>query len=485
MAAKLIFESASNLVKRLTNKEISSVELTQAYIDQIEQYDDDINAVVVRRFDEALREASAADTARANGQSLGPLHGLPITIKESYVMEGTPATWGIPSQKDNIGQKDGLIVNRFKEAGAHFLGKTNVPLDLADIQSYNDIYGTSNNPYNLAHTPGGSSGGSAAATAAGFSGLEAGSDIGGSIRTPAHFCGVFGHKPTWGIVPLSGHELIEGVPDADVSVCGPLARSAEDLRLALDVMAGPTEREAVGWKLDLAPAGVDKLNGLRVAVWATDDLAPVCRDIEKLAMDVVKMLEDRGATVSTTARPDFDVLKSHHTYQSLTTATMASGQPAARIAEIQAVVDQLDPADNSLQAVNARASVMSHREWIRHDFRREKFRRAWEAFFQNFDVLICPQHTTPAIPHNHLPFAQRTTTVDGQERPYSEGFFWAGIANAVYLPSTAFPVGFSTDGLPIGLQATCPSYRDYRCIEIARLITDEIGGYVPPAAYSA
>ena len=274
MSNDIIFESATELAEQIKNKKLSSLELTQAYIDQIEKHDEKINAVPVRRFEQALREAKEADDDLAKGELRGPLHGVPMTIKESYVMKDTPSTWGDIAHKDNFSDKDGLIVSRFKSAGAHFLGKTNVPLDLADFQSYNEIYGTTNNPWNLDHTPGGSSGGSAAATAAGFSGLEAGSDIGGSVRTPAHYSGVYGLKPTWGIVPMAGHEIIEGVPDADVSVCGPLARSAEDLALALSIMAGPTERESVGWSLNLAEKDITSLKDFRVALWPTDDLAP-------------------------------------------------------------------------------------------------------------------------------------------------------------------------------------------------------------------
>ena len=218
MTLDLAFRSATELAELVRGGEIGSVELTRHFIERIERLDGDINAVVVRTFDRALADAAAADTALARGDATGPLHGLPLTIKESYVMAGTPATWGIEAQRDNVAAADGVVVGRFRAAGAHFLGKTNVPVDLADVQSYNPIYGTSNNPWNLERTPGGSSGGSAASVAAGFTTVEAGSDIGGSIRTPAHFCGVFGHKPTWGIVPMSGHEIVAGVPDPDLSV---------------------------------------------------------------------------------------------------------------------------------------------------------------------------------------------------------------------------------------------------------------------------
>ncbi len=483
MSDELTFSSARELAERVANRQISSVELTQHYIDRIERLDGAVNAVVVRTFDSALEEARAADEALARGESLGPLHGVPMTIKESYVMRDTPSTWGIPAYKDNVSATDGLAVKRFRKAGAVFLGKTNVPIDLADFQSYNEIYGTTNNPWNAECGPGGSSGGSAASVAAGFAALEAGSDIGGSIRTPAHFCGVYGHKPTWGIVPQEGHELFAGVPDSDLSVCGPLARDAADLALALDVMAGPSEREAIGWKLDLPSPGFANLSELRVAVWPTDEMAPVSAETADRVANVADKLAALGATVSDTARPDFDVRKAHMTYQSLLTAVMSSAQPAEGVPMMQKFAAGFAADDSSTEAVNARAAVMLHRDWIRHNFRREKLRLAWDAFFKEWDVLICPQFSVPAIKHDHRPMTERTIEVDGAERPYFEPIFWAGLIIASYLPSTAFPTGPSTTGLPIGLQAVCGPYRDHQSIEIARLIGEEIGGFTPPPGF--
>ena len=480
MTQDLAFRSATDLAQLIRKGEISSVELTQHYIDRIERLDGDINAVVVRTFERALEDARAADAALAGGETLGPLHGLPLTIKESYVMRDTPATWGIEAQRDNVADADGVVVSRFRAAGAHFLGKTNVPVDLSDIQSYNPIYGTTNNPWNLEHTPGGSSGGSAASMAAGFATLEAGSDIGGSIRTPAHFSGVFGHKPTWGIVPMSGHEIVPGVPDPDLSVCGPLARDAADLAVALDVMAGPTEREATGWRLDLPAPGFENVSDLRVAVWLNEDIAPVSAETAGRVQKVADAFAKMGATVSDTARPDFDIRKAHLVYQNLLTAVMSSGQPASRIEKIREHVATLDPADMSADAIAARASVMSHREWIRHDFRRERLRRAWDAFFRDWDVLVCPQFAVPAIRHDHRPLAERSTIVDGEARPYMESVFWSGIVIASYLPSTCLPTGPSSEGLPIGVQIVGGPYRDHTTIECARRIAAEIGGFVAP-----
>ncbi len=226
------FLSATELADRILTKQISSLELTEHFIQRIESQDEQINAVVVRDFDRAREAARNADQQLAKQQVIGPLHGLPMTIKESYNIAGLTTSWGDPEYKENIARHDAEVVRKLKASGAHLMGKTNVPKLLDDIQTYNPIYGTTSNPWDLTRTSGGSSGGAAAALAAGLTGLEVGSDIGGSIRSPAHFCGVFGHKPTWGIVPTAGHGLREPAPMLDLAVCGPLAqRSGPGTRL--------------------------------------------------------------------------------------------------------------------------------------------------------------------------------------------------------------------------------------------------------------
>lgn len=481
---ELAFATALELADKITNKEVSSLELTNHYIDRIERFDGPINAVIVRRFEAAREEARAADAALARGESLGPLHGVPMTIKESYVIAGTPSTWGVEAFKDNVADADGLAVSRFRAAGAHFIGKTNVPTDLADYQSYNPIYGTTGNPWNVERTPGGSSGGSGASLAAGFAALEAGSDIGGSIRNPAHFNGVFGHKPTYGIIPMTGHELIPNVPDADLSVCGPLARGADDLRVAMNIMAGPAPREALAWSLNLPPADFGRLEDLRVAVWPTDDLAPVSNEVADRVVMVADVLAKLGATVSDTARPAFDAAEAHRNYQTLLNSVMSAGMKPESVSRVQAYVDSLDPNDLSSEAVNARAAVLSHRDWIRTNYRREKLRVAWDAFFRDWDILICPQMATDAFPHDHRPFGERTIEVDGVDQPYFQQSFWSGLIVNSYLPSTVFPTGPSRDGLPIGIQAVGAPLRDLSTIEFTRLVAQEIGGFVPPPALS-
>ena len=353
--------SATELSKKIKAREITSTQLTKHFIDRIEKYDDSINAVVVRIFDKALEDAQKADAALENGEDWGPLHGLPMTIKESYKIKDTKATWGNENYRNNMGDADGLAVKRFKNAGAHFLGKTNVPLDLADFQSYNSIYGTTNNPWDVTRVPGGSSGGSAAALAAGFTGLEAGSDIGGSIRNPAHYCGVYGHKPTHAIIPSTGHELVANVPEPDLSVCGPLARSAEDLRTALDIMSGPTGQEAIGWKLDLPEPKFKELKDLKVAIWSTDDMAPVANEISDRAIMVGETLAKLGATVSYDARPAFDPLHQEIVYQTLLQSVMSVSMPKDEIAKIEEMAKNLQPDDFSAEALLARGSVLSHR----------------------------------------------------------------------------------------------------------------------------
>ena len=482
--SELAYLSATELAAKIKAKDVSSVELTQLYIDRIEKYDGDINAVVVRIFEDALACARDADTALAAGQDLGPLHGVPMTIKESYVIAGTPATWGQEPFRENVAAEDGLAVKRFRASGAHFLGKTNVPVNLADFQSYNPIYGTTGNPWDTSRTPGGSSGGSAAALAAGFCGLEAGSDIGGSIRNPAHFCGVYGHKPTYGIVPMQGHELVEGIPEADLAVCGPLARSADDLRVALNIMAGPAEREALGWQLALPAADFKDLKELRVAIWPTDELALVSNETAERVAMIGETLAKLGATVSDAARPDFDLSSAHNNYQTLLTSVMTAAMTDDAVAAAQSTVDALEADDATGAAVNARATVLSHRDWIRTNTKREKLRRSWSQFFDEWDILICPQMATPAFPHDHRAFGERTISVDNNEQPYFQQLFWAGMIVNAYLPSTVFPTGPSRDGLPIGLQAVSAPYRDHRTIEFARQIAREIGGFVPPPNYT-
>ncbi len=455
---ELGFESAVDLAAKLQKKEIGSEELARYFIARIEKYDDKLNAVVVRDFDRALNAAKAADKAIVRGETLGPLHGLPMTIKESYDIAGLPTTWGHPSAAKSKAQTDAVVAERFKKAGALFLGKTNVPLDLGDFQSYNEVYGTTHNPWDLGRTPGGSSGGSAVALASGMTGLDSGSDIGGSIRNPAHYCGVYGHKPTLGVVPTRGHQppgVPAGAQDPDLAVVGPLARSADDLALAMKVVSGPDVLLAPGWRLDLPKPRMTSLAGLRVALWPDDPVAPVDREIADRVASIGQRLKRLGAKVSDSARPGFSGKASHETYLPILNAMM-----------------------------NGPQGTLKYGDWMALNGRRGSFRIQWQQFFRDWDVLICPITVTTAFPLDQSPMASRTLTVNGKPGPYFDQIFWAGLATLSYLPSTVFPTGLSEDGLPIGLQAIGAAFDDRTTIEFARLLAQEIGGFQPPPGYA-
>lgn len=479
----LAHASATELAGKIRAKEISSRELTELYIRRIEKYDPEINAVVVRDFEGALESASRADAALAAGEPLAPFHGVPMTIKEAYDIEGQPTTWGIPAFAKNIATSDAETVRRLKRAGAHFLGKTNVPVQLGDFQSYNEIYGTTRNPWNLERTPGGSSGGSSAALAAGLSAMESGSDIGGSIRNPAHFCGVYGHKPSFGVVPDQGHALPGMVASPDIAVVGPLARSAEDLAVALEVVSGADAFNERGWKLALPGPEKRSLAEYRVAVWPTDDECPVSAAVADRVQELADRLARLGARVSDSARPAFDSAHSHGVYMSMLNGQLSAGIPDQAYARLCEAARGFDPGDHSDGVEFVRSSVQSHRDWVRRNHQRALLRRAWSAFFEDWDIVLCPQMPTTAFAHDHTPFESRSIEVDGTPRNYLRQLFWAGLPTVAYLPSTVFPTGLAADGLPIGLQAVGREFDDYLCIEFARLMADEIGGFLVPPGY--
>ena len=456
--ADTAFMSAVQLAEKLRSKQVGSEELTRFFISRIEQYDPAINAVVVRDFERALAAAKAADKALASGGDVGPLHGLPVTVKESYDIAGLPSTWGIPQAANNVAQADSSVVANYKRAGAVVMGKTNVPINLGDFQSYNAIYGTTNNPWDTSRTPGGSSGGSAAALAAGLTGLESGSDIGGSIRNPSHFCGVYGHKPTLGVISSQGHQP-PGVPPnpqhPDLAVVGPMARSAEDLALALEVCGGPNSLMAPGWKLDLPAPRMTSLKGLRVALWPDEGLAPVDQEVSGRVQAVGDRLAQLGAKVSDTARPEFNVGMANQTYMGILGGMM--GMPGVEL---------------------------KFSDYLGLNGARGALRVAWQKFFQDWDILLCPTTATAAFPQDQSDINERTLTINGEQRPYFEQVFWAGLATLCYLPSTVFPTGPSQSGLPIGLQAIGAEFDDRTTIEFTRLMAQEMGGFQVPPAYA-
>ncbi len=478
----LSFASATELVRLIKTREISSVELLEHFFARVDAHNGPINAVIAQDRSGAREAAKAADAALARGEDWGPLHGVPMTVKESYNVAGYATTHGIPAMKNNIASEDALSIQRLKRAGAVIFGKTNVPLRLADFQSYNDIYGTTNNPWDKGRTPGGSSGGSAAALAAGLTGLETGSDIGGSIRNPAHFCGVFGHKPTWNLLPPRGHALPGILSPSDISVIGPLARSATDLETAVLVMAGPDEIQSKGYTLTLPRLG-KPVSALRVAVWSDETIAPVSKEVQRRVESAAATLQKLGATVDSSARPDFTASHSQEIFQLLLQATMSGRLPDAEYNALRGAVAELADDDRSARATTLRAQAATFRDWNRGNEARTHMRWAWRAFFDRYDVLLTPIMPTSAFPHDHSAFGERTVTVDGTQRPYFEQIFWAGLAGISYLPATIIPSGPDSAGLPIGVQIIGAEYADLTTIAVAQLLEQHGFAFQAPPGY--
>lgn len=480
MDEKIAFASARALAAMVREKKIGAVELLDFYLDRVARLNPRINAVIVQRADEARREAAACDAMTAKGQSRGPLHGVPMTVKESFDVAGTPSTWGLLAQKDNIAKEDALSVARLKAAGAVVFGKTNVPVWLADWQSFNPIYGTTSNPWNVERTPGGSSGGSAAALAAGLTGLEIGSDIGASIRNPAHYCGVYGHKPTFDICPRDGHLLPGAYAHGDLSVIGPLARSAYDLETALDIIAGPNALDATGLKLDLPRDTRTKFADFRVAVMSDAETAPVDGAVRGQIDALADWLEKQGATVDRVARP-VDPAEAHETYIMLLRSATSGAPDDAAFAKLVEARAGLE-GRNDYYAWHVRANTMSHREWLGWNNKRMRMVEDWARFFTRFDLLLCPTAATTAFPHMQTGERwERMIKVDGKDQPTTTQLFWAGFSNMVLLPSTIAPLGLASDGLPVGVQIVAPAYRDHSAIRFAQLLEDQYRAFAAPS----
>jgi amidase len=472
---------AAELARRIKAGAITSRELVDACLARIAKFNPDINAVVVLRAEEARARAGEADRAHREGVSWGPLHGVPITVKECFDWAGTPSTFGYPERREHRAAEDAVALSRLIGAGAIVLGKTNVPKDLSDWQSFNALYGDTRNPWNLERSPGGSSGGSAAALAAGFSAMDIGSDIGGSIRMPAHFCGVYGHRPTFGLVPVRGHAMAPGLPPDDINAVGPLARSAEDLELGLRLMAGPEGPAARAWRLELPAPRSAKLADLRVALISDDAQFPVDTDTRRTVQEVAGVLRGAGAKVTLDPKLPVPSREYYELYIALLRASTSYRRSPAEIAALRPAADAMDPADHGYEALMLRSLTQSHREWLERNAQRYRLRARWEAFFREYDALIAPVSPTPAFPHiREVPKAQQRLLVDGKSRPISDTYFWIGLAAAAYLPVTTIPAGRSLEGLPIGLQIIGPEYGDLSCIALAGHLERAHRGFEPP-----
>jgi amidase len=453
-----LFESATEAAAMVRRKELSARELTEMLLARIDAVNPALTAVVELRGEEALQEAAAADLDVREGAPLGPLHGVPMTLKDSFDVAGLHTTWGNPAFKDYIADSDATIVRRLKKAGAIIVGKTNVHFMLSDFgQTANELYGTTKNPWDTGRTPGGSSGGGAAALAAGLTFLEYGSDLVGSIRIPASFCGVYGLKPSVGVVPLTGFQVPGTEPSPPeltyMSAVGPLARSAADLRTSLEVTAGPEppKHNAYSWRL--APPRHTRLDEFRVGYVLDHGQAPVSSEVTAPLAQAVEAISTAGAAV-------------------------AEGWPGG--------IDPVEQAESFgfhvglFFAFHEQEHFDQAAKFIEEERRRLQARAAWSGYFDDIDVFLSPVNFTAAFPHDSRPFEQRTISTPEGDRPYDNQPFWISHASLPGLPAVVAPIGTTPNGLPVGIQIIGPLFEDDTALTFAELLADVLGGYHRP-----
>lgn len=482
-ASGLDFASALSAAEAIRKKQISSTELTQRIFERIDKFNPQLNAYVYQTREEALAQAKKADEAQSHGQSLGPFHGVPFNIKESFGVAGQPDTWGVPAFKDTKAPADSEAVARLRKAGAILLGGTNVPVGLADWQSYNPIYGTTNNPWDLKRVPGGSSGGSAAALAAGLGYLSVGSDIGGSIRVPAHFCGLFGHKPTLNLVSQQGH-LPGGQRDNPgldtlLAVSGPLARSAQDLLAALKILGGPANYDTKAWQWNLPAPRATSLKNFRVGYVLDDPIAPPTPEMKALLEKALAAVDRAGAQLHPGWPAGMNIQALLENYRFHLLAFLFS----------VATPDQQDSqrkANAEIPNAPPLPGMAPFSSWQRQNFQRLAFRAQWQTYFNDIDVFLSPVAFTPAFPHDHSdPQDKRTIATTNGTRHYMDLLNWIAPATLTGHPATTAPIGTTPDGLPVGIQISGPYWEDATTIVFAELLSQEIGGFKPPPGYDS
>ncbi|MDO8798876.1 amidase family protein [Phenylobacterium sp.] len=478
MAEDILIQDATSQLAALQSKRISAEELLKLALGRQERLHKRLNAVIKADLTHALERARSIDDTRVKDGPLGPLAGLPMTIKDTLDVHGMPASAGLDSFRHRVCE-DANAVNGARRAGAVIWGKTNVPVLAGDWQSYNDLYGTTSNPWDLERTSGGSSGGAAAALAVGITPLEIGSDIGGSLRVPASFCGVFSHKPTWGLVSQIGH--VPPQPGAhaerDLNVIGPMARSARDLRLLLSLIAdGPVAARA--------PAA--DLTKTRIGVWIEEDGFPLDGEIRTVLEAFVTQLAQSGAEIEIISSPvPTDQLMA--AYQVLLGSIIGADMPEAQRKQMAAMrgVSKLAVslgADERSALAQVRAYTATHAEWLEANEERCRLRDSLKTVFSKYDVILAPVSPTVAFPHNHKPFnGRKLTMTDGKTIPYGAMLNWIALATACHLPVTTVPAGQTASGLPVGIQIIGPQGGDARTLAVAQAIDENIGGFVAPA----
>lgn len=480
-AHELDFTSALQAAEAIRRKRVSSVELTRHAFERIDRYNAKLNAFTYQLREDALARAKKADEALTRSEPPGVFQGVPTHIKESFAVAGHPCTWGIPALKESKAPRNSEAVDRLLGTGAVLIGATNVPVNLGDWQTDNPIYGTTNNPWDMTRTPGGSSGGTAAALAAGLGYLSVGSDIAGSIRMPAHFCGIYGHKPTLDLVNLRGLQPGGGSGSPGFStllaVGGPMARSAGDLLVALKVLGGPVGWDAKAWRWELPPARAKSLKEFRVGYVLDDPIAPLAPEVRSVLERVIETLGRAGTKMKPGWPERFQPAALLDTYLfHLSAFNFSVAPPDEQERQRRGFANASTPA--------AVAALSSFADWQRQNFRRLDFRARWQTYFEQIDVFLSPVAFTAAFPHDHGDsLAQRTIATQNGPRHYSDLFGWIATASLTGCPATVAPVGRTEAGLPVGIQIMGPYWEDATPIVFADLLTREVGGFTPPPGY--
>ena len=475
------FGTALEAAAAIRARQISSVELTQHTLRRIDAFQPALNAYVYQLREEALAAAARADDAVARQTATGALHGVPINVKESFGVEGQPCTWGIPPLKTSKAPAHAVAVRRLLEAGAILLGATNVPFELMDGQAFNDIYGTSNNPWDRARTPGGSSGGTAASLAAGMAFFSLGSDIGGSIRGPASFCGIYGHKPTLDVVSLVGHAP-GGVREPAgfstlLAVAGPMARDADDLEAGMQILGGPEHPDSKAFQWTLPSSRHQALRDYRIGYVLEDPIVPVSTETKSVLESAIRACERAGATIRRGWPEGFSFQQLVDTYLFLLGAIVFSLTPAQQQEHARSQL-----ATRREQFI--RGALSSFAEWQQKNMERLAYRAMWERFFESVDVFLLPTTFTAAFPHDQThPDVRMIPMPEGGAASFWNLLSYIAPATLTGCPATTAPVGLSRSGLPVGLQIVGPYLEDATAIDFARLLAREMGGFQRPKGY--
>lgn len=468
MQDDIIYGTAEAICARIRTGQLKSRDCLEALLEQVNRYNSTFNLVVVCDVSGARKQADAADRAVAEGRPLGKLHGLPITVKESFAVRGMKTSSALPALQDHVSTENAVAVEAWVNEGAIVYGKTNLPVLAADVQSFNDMYGTSRNPWNPDYSTGGSSGGSAGAVAAGFTSLELGTDIAGSIRIPASCCGVFAHKPSYGIIPLDGH--VPGMPGtltrSDLAVAGPFARSVGDLQIAMASLVQPASWEAPAWSVNLPPARPLDGRAYKLAAWFDDPYCPVDAEVLEVLNTFAVSLEAQGIEVDRKARPNFTLEYADGVFQRLLGGALSG---AFTIDELDRLAVEAGYSEKPSNSLGANFSPIRHREWLSANERRLQMRRKWGDFFSQYDGILLPTMANLPIKHDHsMPAGDRMIQVNAKKVPYWSQIVWPGLTGQSYLPSTVVPAGLSTGGLPIGVSITSGYLNDLKALDIAK-----------------